>query len=346
MSTDSPESPTRQPILAFTRYRVRYRERARGDGASLLTSRTGGYLGSAWRGALGRALRQTVCVTRLPVCDGCALLDSCAYPYIFEPRTPPDAKKLTLYPRIPSPYLLEPADRLFDLADGSLNLGITLFGPANNRLSYIVHALARAGRNGLTRRRLQLDLQDVQAERVEGTDRADWTVIYKPDGALHPVPPGQPAAPAIPQTLKVILVTPLRIKRGGHFVGPSDFDFRAFASNLLRRISLLTYFFSDTPLETDFAGLLQHAEAIEVSKARLQWHDWTRYSSRQDAKLQMGGVVGSFELSGSSIEPFWPYLWLGQWTHAGKGCTMGLGRYALEAADEKRSGTWLAPNRL
>ena len=44
----------------------------------------------------------------------------------------------------------------------------------------------------------------------------------------------------------------------------------------------------------------------------------------------MGGVVGSFDLAGATLGPFWPVLLLGQWTHAGKGCSMGLGRYVLE----------------
>ena len=43
----------------------------------------------------------------------------------------------------------------------------------------------------------------------------------------------------------------------------------------------------------------------------------------------MGGLVGEFELSDIGLKPFWPYLWLGQWTHSGKGTVMGLGRYRL-----------------
>ena len=46
----------------------------------------------------------------------------------------------------------------------------------------------------------------------------------------------------------------------------------------------------------------------------------------------MGGLTGWFEVEGPGLEPFWPYLWLGQWTHAGRGCSMGLGRYVLEPA--------------
>ena len=163
-----------------------------------------------------------------------------------------------------------------------------------------------------------------------------------------------------PATVRVRLLSPLRIKRHEHLVGAANFDFRAFMSGLLRRISLLTCFFSDTPLETDFACLLRMAESAPVTRPEVRWREWIRHSSRQNTKLQMGGLVGSFELAGSKLEPFWPILWLGQWTHAGKGCSMGLGRYVLEPvrtdsdhAGEERdavatpNGTpWPAPLRI
>ena len=43
-----------------------------------------GYMGSAWRGGFGRALRRAVCVTGLPACPGCPFEASCIYPYLFE----------------------------------------------------------------------------------------------------------------------------------------------------------------------------------------------------------------------------------------------------------------------
>lgn len=155
-------------------------------------------------------------------------------------------------------------------------------------------------------------------------------------------------APAV----RVCLLTPLRIKRQEHLVGAADLDFRAFMSGLLRRVSLLTYFFGDTALETDFAGLLRTAESVPLTNPELRWREWTRHSSRQNAKLQMGGLVGSFEVARSELEPFWPILWLGQWTHAGKGCSMGLGRYVLEplgegsAVSESDGRSWPSPLRL
>ena len=160
---DTVDGPRPMPPLA--RYRIRFREHIPPGGISIASPRAG-YLGSAWRGAFGHALRKAVCVTRLPACDPCVLLRSCPYPFLFESRTPPGAKKLTRYPRTPGPFVLEPADPRFDTLDrdGTLSLGVTLFGAANDHLPYVVHALEQAGRQGLTGRRVALDMLDVQAE--------------------------------------------------------------------------------------------------------------------------------------------------------------------------------------
>ena len=289
------------------------------------------------------------------------LLRSCPYPFLFESRTPPGAAKLTRYPRTPGPYVLEPADRRFDAGAGTLNLGVTLFGAANDHLPYVVHALDQAGRSGLTTRRVALELLDVQGEKREsgtgpgagdGAERSGWTTLFEPGGHLSPVQAKHPVPPPSPPAVRVRLLSPLRIKRHERFVGAWDFEFRTFLGGLLRRISLLTYFFSDTPLETDFAGLLRCAESISIAERDLRWREWTRHSSRQNAKLQMGGLVGSFELAREGLDPFWPYLWLGQWTHAGKGGSMGLGRYVLEPLGEGGApsvpggGSWPAPPRI
>lgn len=95
---------------------------------------------------------------------------------------------------------------------------------------------------------------------------------------------------------------------------------------------MLSYFHTDTPHETDFAGLTKQAAASHCTDIRLQWHDWTRYSSRQQTEMNMGGLIGRFSLNLQDNEAFWPYLWLGQWTHAGKATSMGLGAYTIMPA--------------
>ena len=56
------------PHLPLMRYRLRFHV---GDAQALQDL----YLGSAWRGAFGRALRRSACITNLPRCDDCALLE-------------------------------------------------------------------------------------------------------------------------------------------------------------------------------------------------------------------------------------------------------------------------------
>ena len=287
------------------------------------------------------------------------LLSSCVYPWLFESRTPPNARKLSRYPRTPGPFVLEPFNSHYDVGFGTQNLGLILFGQANDQLPYVLHALERAGRGGLTAKRVKLNLMDVQVERrvqdavtvgVGSLDREDeWSTIHESGGQLATPQPQPLFVPASPEAVRVRLLTPLRIRRDNHLVDQRGFDFRSLAGVLLRRISLLTNFFGDTPLETDFAGLLRLADSLNIRQRKLHWREWARYSSKQETKLQMGGLVGWFEVEGLNLEPFWPYLWLGQWTHAGKVCSMGLGRYVLEpaggAADSRRA-CWASPQRL
>jgi CRISPR/Cas system endoribonuclease Cas6 (RAMP superfamily) len=63
---------------------------------------------------------------------------------------------------------------------------------------------------------------------------------------------------------------------------------------------------------------------------RLHWHEWTRFSSRQDTRMQMGGLLGDLTLGGPGLPTFWSSLWYGQWVHVGKGTSFGLGAYALD----------------
>jgi hypothetical protein len=265
-------------------------------------------------------------VTGARHCPDCLLYRSCVYPYVFETPPPENAAKLRKYTAAPHPFVIEPWPDCRDLApDQAFGVDLVLIGRGNAQLAYLIEALRRAGERGLGRSEGRYALAGVEQETAAG-----WQAIYAPGGRLQTLPATVPAAPPLPAgPLRVELLTPLRLKVGGDLVTPERLRFRDFFSQLLRRVSLLSYFHTDTPLETDFRALVQAAEAVPLAAPELRWQDWTRYSSRQDALLQMGGLVGSFVLEGADLAPFWPYLWLGQWTHAGKGAVMGLGRYRL-----------------
>ncbi|QJD30444.1 CRISPR system precrRNA processing endoribonuclease RAMP protein Cas6 [Methylococcus geothermalis] len=287
------------------------------------------YPGSAWRGALGHALKRTVCVVRGTSCPDCLLYRACVYSYVFETPPPATAIKMRKYNAAPHPFILgmqtSPASQAF-------RLSLTLIGHAEHQLPYLVHALQQAGRQGIGNRDNRLELQAVRQTDSDGDPRLIWTA----EQPLSPLPARTPAVPPVPKRCLVHLETPLRLRREGRQIGPSEFGFADLFGNLLRRISMLSYFHTATPLEIDFAGLNAQARGIAVEEPELVWHDWTRYSSRQDTTMQMGGLIGSFALDGAALAPFWPYLWLGQWTHAGKATSMGLGRYRIEAVSASR----------
>jgi hypothetical protein len=62
-----------------------------------------GYMGSAWRGGFGRALRRAVCVTGLSTCPGCPFEGSCVYPYLFETAPDGEGGILANIDRVPNP---------------------------------------------------------------------------------------------------------------------------------------------------------------------------------------------------------------------------------------------------
>lgn len=282
------------------------------------------FSGSAWRGAFGRALRRTVCVTRLESCDTCLLKTSCAYSYLFETPIPTSAAKMRRYPAAPHPFALQVDDAT--ATNGPYALGLSLFGHGNRYLPYIIHAIAQAAAEGIGRRGNRLSLRAVQQARIP---IEEWYTVYTPDSELRPLPPETSASPACPTTIRIQLCSPLRLQRGGALVGPDEFGFADFFGALLRRLSMLTYFHGDVPLDIDFRDVMERARQVSLSRKTLRWHDWTRYSSRQQTTMQMGGLIGELAFDGEDMGLFWPYLWMGQWTHVGKGTSMGLGRYAI-----------------
>ena len=285
------------------------------------------YAGSAWRGALGHALKQVFCVTRRHDCQACLLYRSCGYAYVFETPPPLETRKMRKYPAAPHPFVLMPGSIGGSRPAGSVFvLGLSLFGRGNHYLPYFIHALDQAAARGVGGNRGRLTLKHVEQDSLH---KGIWHAIYNGEGSCEARPPVVPLAPPLPETLVVELETPLRIKREGIAVRPEAFRFGIFFSNLLRRISLLSYFHGKTPLETDFKGLVASAREVEIEDVELEWFDWKRYSSRQRQEMKMGGIVGRFRLTGETIASFWPYLWLGQFVHAGAVATMGQGRYRL-----------------
>lgn len=287
------------------------------------------YSGSAWRGLLGHGLLRTVCVTRQKSCDGCLLEGSCVYSTFYE--SPARGTRVTGRGKAaPHPFVLSlPAEgpRRFETGT-SLWLGISLIGPAQNTLPYLIHALSIAGERGIGKGQGRFRLIGVEAEQVLGS--REWQEIYSAQaGRLGAVPGVLSDIESAPALTRLVFLTPLRIKRHGKLIGPDEFTAEHLVQQLRRRLDLLTCLYADRDAELDWQPFEAAGQRLRIADARLTWRDWTRYSSRQGESMQMGGLVGELTLEGEGLSEIWPYLWHGQWVHLGKATSMGLGRYRL-----------------
>lgn len=285
-----------------------------------------GYRGSAWRGLFGVALRNLVCITRERDCGPCLVRASCAYPYVFETPAGGHGQAPTSVDHAPHPYIIapEPEWRVREVCGETVE--VTLLGRGGEHWPYVLHALRLGAGRGIGVERVALRLVSVDEETAPGV----WRRAMSDEGVLLAGRAWTPQPPPMPPRTRVRLLTPLRVRREQDLVEPERMGFDEFIAALLRRLALISLFHTDTAWRLDHGGLRELARRAHVVHQQLAWQDWARYSSRQQRKVPMGGVVGAYELETAGLEPLWPLLWIGQWAHAGKGAVMGLGMYRVE----------------
>ncbi len=280
-----------------------------------------GYTGSAWRGTMGHALKRLVCVARGQECPACFLYRSCVYPYIFETPPPEDTSRMRLYPAAPHPFVLAPFPAL---ERGESAVLLTLFGKAGQYLAYLLHAMRSAGER---QRRGPAELVRVYQETRPGGE--SWELIHTTGSPVEPFTAAPVRVPDPPRLAALTFESPLRLRHDERYLGAEKLELSDLLRNLVRRVSALAYFHADTDLTADFPSLRDRALQTSWLDCRLRWQEQTRYSSRQRRKVPSGGVCGVAMVETGKLGDLWPYLWLGQFTFAGKGTSMGMGRYRL-----------------
>ena len=293
-----------------------------------------GYAGSLLRGQFGAALRGVACMTRQPVCGGCPLQATCPYTRIFE-APPPPAHSLQKFSAIPNAYVIEPPPiGVQDLpAGGALTFHMVLAGDALAQLALVIFAWQRALAQGLSKSRSAAELLAVDWMDADGAAHPIWH-CDTPVLLDHPAVLDLPAAPAGPlRALTLHIHTPLRLQQQGRPLRPDQLTPRALVAAVARRVALVMEFHAR---QSDWGcGMHEQVRLAETldHETDLRWHDWIRYSSRQQQEMTLGGVLGRWTLHGSAdtLAALWPRLWLGQWLHAGKNATMGMGGYSLRA---------------
>lgn len=291
------------------------------------------YAGSLLRGQFGAALRYVACMTRQSTCGGCPLQSTCPYTRVFE-ALPPPQHALQNFSAIPNAYVIEPPELgARDYAEGEeLVFHMVLAGDAREQLPLILFAWQRALAQGLTRQRVPADI--VKVDWINGAQQVQpiWTV-NEPVLVDHPAQLSVPPAQADLKALVLQITTPMRLQQQGKPLRLPQLGARSLLAALARRVALVLEFHAgQTHWGVNVPEVAALAEQIEDER-ELRWHDWTRFSSRQQQEMTLGGVLGRWTLSGprAVLHELWPWLWLGQWLHIGKNATMGMGGYTLEA---------------
>jgi len=311
-------------------------------------------------------------VNRERICNSCLLKEKCVYSYVFETPPPSDTSKMRKYPFAPHPFVITPPleERRIYRQNDTLSFELTLVGKSIDFLPYFIYTFDELGRMGIGKGKGKYHLENVgQRTKVKGKGPKDeeTILIYSGDdktlrnnfkvlnvGDLSPstfdLPPSSNLSPSTldplsspssalppssnlsPFALNLIFITPTRLKFDGRL--SSSLEFHILFRNLLRRISLLSYFHCGEELGLDFKGLIEKSKEITVQKGNLTWFDWERYSNRQETKMKMGGFIGSITFEGD-LEKFMPFLLLGEYIHVGKGTSFGLGKYEILRAEHE-----------
>jgi hypothetical protein len=288
------------------------------------------YKGSTFRGAFGGCLKRAVCAVKQKECSDCLLSSRCVYARLFETKQwDTAASARTAAP--PHPYIIQPPDstRTRYQANEPFDFNLLLFGEMNASLPYFVYAFELMGEQGIGKKngnhRARFCLKG-----VSGGDM----LLYNPQtGKLAPAPPPEQLtlAEIVPSLeisqVTIHLQTPLRLKNDNHLQATLQFPLLVRA--MLRRVSGLFNAWDEGEPPLDYRGMIARAEQVRVVDGRLRWHDWERYSNRQDTAMNFGGMLGSVTYQGPLAE-YLPLLKLCEKLHIGKQTTFGLGRFSME----------------
>jgi hypothetical protein len=207
---------------------------------------------------------------------------------------------------------------------------LILIGKASNYLPHFLVAFRNLGEMGLGARRSQYNLKSViQFHPYSGQE----TPIFA-SGALSGSSGRAVTTHDIishserfsTDHLSVEFLTPTRLIDEDTLV--KRIDFHVLARSLIRRISSIAYFYCGNRWETDYPGWAARSREVNLDQDESRWVDWERLSTRQEKKINLGGIVGKAEYSGK-LMPFNALLAAGEILHVGKATTFGNGQMAV-----------------
>ena len=283
------------------------------------------FLGAALRGAVMNRAKYLLCANKKSFndCSKCILVQKCIYAQLFETKQRANAEIMKKYREIPHPFIMTPL--LKQNGSSNLSVRIVLFGEFIEYFPYFYFVFKSMEER---KKYKVLSVQNFDRNILNGDKlitpfarRSSIDFIGKANGNIMPEN----------SEVEVAFLTPLRIKKNGKLVNPTTFDFQSFLTNVLRRITLLSYFYGKEwgVSGKDVRNIISLASSVRIVKNELGWLELERYSSRSKTFMPMGGIVGKVVLS-KEASKFIPFLRLGQYTQVGKNTSFGHGYYTIK----------------
>jgi CRISPR-associated endoribonuclease Cas6 len=276
------------------------------------------FLASTLRGGFGYTLRSLVCATRNCSCANCMLKRTCVYCFLFESIPPENAPRLNKYKAIPRPFIIRPSQN-----GAVVDIKLVLVGQAVTYLPYFIYTFNKLGEKGLGAGRIKFTVEKVSiaGKQIYPVNNGDVDTVFPSDSIE--IMPGEKRNGSV----KLDFLTPLVIRKNDETL--SSMDGRTFISTLLRRITNLNAFYGKTPdMEIDPVPYLSAAETL-FSTWNLVPEKHSRFSTRQQSRLDYSGFTGTVILKGD-IGTLMPLLKAGEIFSVGKNTVFGYGQYEME----------------
>lgn len=276
------------------------------------------FIGATFRGGFGYTLKSLVCITKQEACSGCIFISSCPYAFLFETSPQPGSVRMNKYQSVPHPFAMRAIQDKH-----SLSVRLVLFGDAYQYIPHFIYTFNKLGTIGIGKNKVKYRVREaVWGDRVIYPVGNNEVFTGITSGMIT-VSPGRPQQGEI----RLKFLTPLTVRKDGREL--SHFDTYSFFTSLLRRITNLNAFYGiEKNTQVDPRGFIDGVKDLEL-RENLRRENLSRYSTRQEKRLDYSGLTGEVTLIGD-IGTVLPLLRAGEITGVGKNTVFGSGVYEME----------------
>ena len=261
------------------------------------------FLGSTFRGIMGKKLKKMVCIKPFePSCETCEFKKTCPYTTIFETEGVLNQ---------PSKYVMKPPFKVEHLKEGEiLSLEITLLGETANYWEFIIGSFSGVLNIGKER---YLKLKDVY--------------FFHPfEENHHPVKSFIPRFEASEFLNKkkdmesiAIKINPTSLKHKNQMVKFFEFNKDILIKSIISRLSIVSQSYGE---KND--RIFIDKEKFEIVEKNLKPSPMKRWSNRKKRHMTIPAFEGNITLKGDLVE-LYPFLKIIENINLGKSVSFGLG---------------------